>query len=180
MRKNLLRREIVGALFTCAAGTLLHFLYGLSGDNTVVAAFSAVNESTWEHMKIFFVPYFVFTMVQFIVFAEPFRNFFACKGVSAAAGLLLIPVLFYTINGALGETPDWVNLASFYVTVLLTYFLSFCLLTRGALRSGWAQIVGFAALWLLLFAFVYFTYRTPRLPIFRDPLTHCYGLERTC
>ena len=180
MRKNLLRREIIGALFTCAAGTLLHFLYGLSGDNSVVAAFSSVNESTWEHMKIFFVPYFVFTMVEFIAFAEPFRNFFACKGASALAGLLLIPVLFYTISGALGETPDWVNLAIFYVTVLLTYFLSFRLLTRGALRSGWTQIALFAALWLLLFAFVYFTYRTPQLPIFRDPVTHCYGLGRTC
>ena len=43
-----------------------------------------------------------------------------------------------------------------------------------------AQIVGFALLWLLLFAFVYFTYRTPKLPIFRDPVTQCYGLGRTC
>ena len=180
MRKNLLRWEIVGALFTCAVGTLLHFLYGLSGDNAVVAAFSSVNESTWEHMKIFFMPYFVFTMVEFIAFAEPFRNFFACKGAGAVAGLLLIPVLFYTINGAIGETPDWVNLAIFYVTALLTYLLSFRLLTRGALRSGWAQIAGFLLLWLLLFAFVYFTYRTPQLPIFRDPVTHCYGLGRTC
>ena len=180
MRKNLLRWEIVGALLTCAAGTLLHFLYGWSGDNALVAAFSAVNESTWEHMKLFFVPYFVFTMVQFIVFAEPFRNFFACKGASAAAGLLFIPALFYTIGGTIGETPDWVNLAIFYVTVALTYFLSYRLLTRGALRSGWVQIAGFVLLWLLLFAFVYFTYRTPKFPIFRDPVTHCYGLGRTC
>ena len=180
MRKNLLRWEIVGALFTCAVGTLLHFLYGLSGDNTVVAAFSAVNESTWEHMKIFFVPYFVFTMVQFIVFTEPFRSFFACKGASVAAGLALIPALFYTINGAIGETPDWVNIGIFYVAAALTFLLSFRLLTRGALRSGWAQIAGFLLLWLLLFAFVYFTYRTPKLPIFRDPVTQCYGLGRTC
>ena len=180
MRKNLLRWEIAGALFVCAAGTLLQFLYRWSGDNAVVAAFSGVNESTWEHMKTFFVPYFVFTMVQFIIFAEPFRNFFACKGASAAVGLVLIPALFYTISGALGETPDWVNIAIFYVAAVLMFFLSFCLLTRGALRSGWAQIVGFALLWLLLFAFVYFTYRTPQLPIFRDPVTHCYGLERSC
>ena len=180
MRKNLLRWEIIGALFVCAAGTLLQFLYRWSGDNRIVAAFSSVNESTWEHMKIFFMPYFLFTMAQFITFAEPFRNFFACKGVSAAAGLLLIPVLFYTISGALGETPDWVNIAIFYVAAVLTYLLSFRLLTRGALRSGWAQIVGFLLLWLLLFAFVYFTYRTPQFPIFRDPVTHCYGLGRTC
>ena len=180
MRKNLLRWEIVGALFACAVGTLLQFLYRWSGDNAVVAAFSSVNESTWEHMKILFIPYFIFTMVQFVVFAEPFHNFFACKGASAAAGLLLIPALFYTISGALGETPDWVNIAIFCVAAALTYLLSFRLLTRGALRSGWEQIAGFAALWLLLFAFVYFTYRTPQLPIFRDPVTHCYGLGRTC
>lgn len=180
MRKNLRRWEIIGALFTCAVGTLLHFLYGLSGESRIVAAFANVNESTWEHMKIFFVPYFVFTMAQFIVFAEPFRNFFACKGVSAAAGLLLIPALFYTISGALGETPDGVNIAIFYVAAALTYLLSYRLLTRGALRSGWTQIAGFALLWLLLFAFVYFTYRTPQFPIFRDPVTQCYGLGRTC
>ena len=180
MRKKLLRWEIAGALFTCAAGTLLHFLYGLSEENTVVAAFAAVNESTWEHMKIFFVPYFVFTMIQFVFFAEPFRNFFACKGASAAAGLALIPMLFYTISGAIGETSDWVNIALFYVASALTYLLSFRLLTRGALRSGWAQAAFFVLLWLLLFVFVYFTYRTPQLPLFRDPLTHCCGLDRTC
>ena len=72
------------------------------------------------------------------------------------------------------------NIAIFYVAARVTYCLSYRLLTRGALRSGWAQIVGFALLWLLLFAFVYFTYRTPQLPIFRDPVTHCYGLGRTC
>ena len=180
MRKNLLRWEIAGTLFVCLVGTLLQFLHRWSGENAVVAAFSSVNESTWEHMKIFFVPYFIFTVVQFVVFAEPFRNFFACKGLSAAAGLLLIPVLFYTIGGAFGETPDWVNVAIFYVAAVLTYLLSFRLLTRGALRGGWAQIVGFALLWLLLFAFVYFTYRTPQFPIFRDPVTQCYGLGRTC
>ena len=180
MRKNLRRWEIAGALFVCAAGTLLHFLYRWSGESSVVAAFSAVNESTWEHMKLFLVPYFAFTMVQFIVFAEPFRNFFACKGVSAATGLLLIPALFYTINGAFGETPDWVNIAIFYVAAALAYLLSFHLLTRGALRSGWVQIAGFLLLWLPLFVFVYFTYRTPKLPIFRDPVTQCYGLERIC
>lgn len=180
MRKNLLRWEIVGALFVCVVGTLLHFLYGLSGESRIVAAFANVNESTWEHMKIFFVPYFVFTMVQFVVFAEPFRNFFACKGVSAAVGLALIPVLFYTISGAFGEAPDWVNIAIFYVAAILTYCLSYRLLTRGALRGGWAQIAGFVFLWLLLFVFVYFTYRTPQFPIFRDPVTRCYGLGHTC
>src|SRR5690625_7821014 len=33
-------------------GSLLHFLFDWTGHNRVVAIFSAVNESYWEHIKI--------------------------------------------------------------------------------------------------------------------------------
>lgn len=180
MRKNLMRWEIAGALFVCAAGTVLHFVYRWIGESVIAAAVAAVNESTWEHMKLFFIPYFIVTMVQFTVFAEPLRNFFACKAACALVGLAAIPVLFYTLNGAFGETGAWMNVAIFYIVVALIYLLSFFLLTGGALRGGGEQVIGFAVLWLLLFVFVYFTYRTPLLPIFRDPATGCYGIGRCC
>ena len=47
---------IGGFLFTSAAGTALHFAYEWSGENVVVGAVAAVNESTWEHMKLLFIP----------------------------------------------------------------------------------------------------------------------------
>lgn len=50
------------------------------------------------------------------------------------------------------------------------------MLTAGRLRGGAAQLLGFVLLWLLLFVFVWFTYRTPRLPLFLDPVNGCYGL----
>lgn len=180
MRKKLMRWEIVGFLFVCAAGTLLHFIYRWSGENVIAAAFSAVNESTWEHMKLLLIPYFAFTMVQFTVFADPFRNYFSCKAASALLGLVTIPLLFYTVTGALGPVPDWVNVGIFYISAAVTYAVSYCLLTRSALRGGWQQIAGFAVLWALLFLFVLFTYRTPRLPIFCDPVTGGYGIGRIC
>lgn len=170
-----MRWEIAGFLFVSAAGTLLHFVYHWSAESVIAAAFAAVNESTWEHMKLLLVPYFVFTMVQFTVFAEPLRNFFACKAVGVLAGLVTIPLLFYTLSGAFGTMPDWVNIGIFILSAAVTYLTSYYLLTRGALCSGWQQIAGFAALWLLLFLFVYFTYRTPQLPVFRDPVGGGYG-----
>lgn len=176
MRKRLMRWEIAGFLFVSAVGTLLHFAYHWSGQSVIAAAFAAVNESTWEHMKILFVPYFVFTMVQFTAFAEPFRSFFACKAMGVLAGLVTIPLLFYTITGAIGPMPDWVNIGIFVLSAAVTYLTSYCLLVGGALRSGWQQVAGFAVFWILLFLFVYFTYRTPQLPIFRDPITGGYGI----
>jgi|GEM_PF-198299 len=148
MQKRLLRWELIGFAFTVAVGTLLHFVYEWTGGNPLIAAFCAVNESTWEHMKLLFVPFFLFTMVEFIVFAEPLRSFFAAKAASILLGLLAIPVLFYSLGGMFGKTPDWVNIAIFFLADALLYFMSFRLLTRGALRGGAWQLAGFLLLWL--------------------------------
>ena len=175
MQKRLLRWELIGFAFTGAVGTLLHFVYEWTGGNPLIAAFCAVNESTWEHMKLLFVPFFLFTMVEFIVFAEPLRSFFAAKAASILLGLLAIPVLFYSLGGMFGKTPDWVNIAIFFLADALLYLMSFRLLTRGALRGGARQLAGFLLLWALAFAFV-FTYRPIRLPLWQDPTNGLYGL----
>ena len=64
------------------------------------------------------------------------RSFFAAKAASILLGLLAIPVLFYSLGGMFGKTPDWVNIAIFFLADALLYFMSFRLLTRGALRGG--------------------------------------------
>lgn len=144
MQKRLLRWELIGFAFTVAVGTLLHFVYEWTGGNPLIAAFCAVNESTWEHMKLLFVPFFLFTMVEFIVFAEPLRSFFAAKAASILLGLLAIPVIFYSLGGMFGKTPDWVNITIFFLADALLYFMSFRLLTRGALRGGAWQLARFS------------------------------------
>ena len=63
MQKRLLRWELIGFAFTGAVGTLLHFVYEWTGGNPLIAAFCAVNESTWEHMKLLAVPWLVWTVV---------------------------------------------------------------------------------------------------------------------
>ena len=102
MRRRLFFWEAAGAVFTAAAGTALHFLYDWSGGASLAAAFSAVNESTWEHMKLLFFPLFLFTAVQAVCMGRGYPNFLAVRGLSALVGTALIPVLFYTYTGVLG------------------------------------------------------------------------------
>ena len=176
MKRELRRWEAAGFLFMGALGTLLHFVYDWSGRSRVAAAFSAVNESTWEHMKLLFIPFLLFAAAEFIVFSEPLRNFFAVKAAAILLGLAAIPALFYTLTGMFGRLPDWVNIAIFFLADALAYFAGCRMLMAGRLRGGAAQLLGFVLLWLLLFVFVWFTYRTPRLPLFLDPVNGCYGL----
>ena len=81
MGKRLFYWELAGALFTAAMGTLLHFVYDWSGGWGAAAAFSAVNESTWEHMKLLFFPMFLFSMAtQYDVIAIKSSGLSGCDG----------------------------------------------------------------------------------------------------
>jgi hypothetical protein len=175
MGRRLFFWEAAGFLWTAAAGTLLHFTYDWSG-GSLVAAFSAVNESTWEHMKLLFVPLVLFTVVQVVVLGRTYPDLLAVRAVTTLSGLALIPVLFYTYQGVLGFQITRVNIAIFYLSALVIFVLDFRLLRRGRLSAPWQQLLGLTVLWALAFAFVWCTYRPPQLGLWQDPLTGSYGI----
>lgn len=177
MGKRLFFWELAGLLFTVAAGTLLHFSYDWSGENQIVAAFSAVNESTWEHMKLLFFPMFLFSVVEICFQGRNYPNFPAVRALSAALGTALIPILFYTYTGIFGRHWLWADVAVFVLSALAAFALDFYLLRRGALSAGWAQVLGLLVLWGIAFLFVYFTFRPPLLPLWQDPITHGRGVS---
>lgn len=176
MRKRLFFWELAGFLFTGALGALLHFLYEWSGGSVLAAAFSAVNESTWEHMKLLYFPMFLFSVVQVCVLGRNYPNLLAVRAVSALAGLVLIPVLFYTYTGVLGYHVMWADIALFYVADLGAFALDFRLLCRGRFSHPWQQVLGLLVLWALAFAFVWCTFRPPGLALWRDPVTGGFGI----
>ena len=148
MRKRLFFWELAGFLFTSAVGSLLHFVYEWSGGSLAAAVVSAVNESTWEHMKLLFVPMFLFSVVQVCVLGKTYPNFLAVRAVSIVTGLTLIPVLYYTYTGAWGQMRDWANIAVFFLAALGAFLLDCSLLRRNRLSSPWQQVLGLVMLWV--------------------------------
>ena len=176
MRKRLFFWELAGFLFTSAVGSLLHFVYEWSGGSLAAAVVSAVNESTWEHMKMLFVPMFLFSVVQVCVLGRNYPNFLAVRAVSILTGLALIPVLYYTYTGVWGQMRDWANIAVFFLAALGAFLLDFYLLRRNRLSAPWQQVLGLIVLWALAFCFVWCTFRPPNIALWRDPLTGTYGI----
>lgn len=176
MRRHLLVWELAGVVFTVMAGFLLHFVYEWSGGSPLAAAFSAVNESTWEHMKLLFFPMFLFSAVQAGFLGRTYPNILAVRAVSTLVGVGLIPVLFYTYTGVLGYHLLWADIAVFVLAALGAFLLDFRLLRRGRFADGWQQVLGLAVLWGLAFAFVYCTFRPPHLALWQDPTTLRWGI----
>ena len=166
--------QLVGFAVTSLGGTVLHFLYGWLGEAIWVAPFSGVNESTWEHMKLLFWPLLIFAIVQSFFFRDR-KDFWCVKLRGILLGMLLIPEIFYTYNGAVGKSPDWLNIAIFFVATAAVYLYETRLLQRDTEKCGSpnravAALVGLAVL------FVVFTVGTPEIGLFRDPLTGSYGI----
>ena len=174
MKKSVGIWQLVGFAVTSLGGTLLHFLFEWLGEAVWVAPFSGVNESTWEHMKLLFWPMFIFAIVQSFFFRER-KDFWCIKLKGMLAGLGLIPVLFYTYNGVIGKSPDWINIAIFFISAALAYLYETKLLREQRLACRRPK-VALAALCAIALAFIVFTFKTPEIGVFRDPVTGRYGM----
>jgi hypothetical protein len=175
MKKSILLWQFAGATFTAVLGTILHFLFEWT-NNHFVASFSAVNESTWEHMKILFFPMLIFAVIQWLFFGREYDGFWWIKLFGITIGVATIPILFYTYNGAIGKTPDWLNILIFFIAAGLGFFVEYLLFQRDFyLPSPWIPILLLA---VGVFAFVVFTYIPPQLLIFQDPVSKTFGVKR--
>ena len=173
MKRSISLWQAVGFGVTALGGTLLHYLYDWIG-RPWIAPFSGVNESTWEHMKLLFWPLFLFAIVEGFFFGD--RADFRCvKLRGTLLGLALIPVLFYTYNGAIGRSPTWFNIAVFFIAAAAAFLYETHLFRRGTVKCR-RPALAFGMLCALGLLFVIFTFYTPRLPLFRDPLTGTYGI----
>lgn len=158
---------IKGILFVSIAGTLAHFVYEWSNNNYILGFFFPVNESTWEHMKLFFFPMLLFS----IWMNQNLKEEYPCVTGALLAGTLLgtffIPVLFYTYSGILGKNVPLLDIATFFISVIA----AFCYIYKQTLSCNQKLPVPFlkCAVLLVLLGFLLFTYHPPALGIFQAP-----------
>ncbi len=174
MKRSIGVSQFVGFAATSLVGTILHFLYDWLGESVFVSPFSSVNESTWEHMKLLFWPMFLYACVQSFFFRER-ADFWCIKLRGILLGITLIPVIFYTYNGAVSKSPDWFNIAIFFICAAVAYIYETrkfndgpvpCRSSRGA----------FTALCIVAVLFIVFTFSPPNIGLFKDPVTGTYGI----
>ncbi len=174
MKKTLNASELLGFAVTSLGGTILHFLYDWLGESVWIAPFSAVNESTWEHMKLLFWPMLLYAIAQSFFFRER-KDFWCIKLKGTLLGLVLIPIIFYTYNGVIGRSPDWFNIAIFFISAAIAY-ISETRKFNSDKRCRIPRKFALVTLTVIATMFVAFTFATPELNIFRDPITGNYGI----
>lgn len=175
MNRKIKLLGLSGFALTSLLGTILHYLYAFLGEAVWIAPFSGVNESTWEHMKLLFWPMLLFALVESFFFRDR-EDFFCVKLRGILIGLSLIPLIFYTYNGVIGKSPAWINIAIFFVAAFFAYLYETRKLTAGDIKCR-RPLIPIIILVLIAIMFIVFTFLTPHINIFLDPITKTYGVS---
>lgn len=168
MKLSLKPAEIISCIIACILGVLSHFFYEWSGNNSIVALFSPVNESTWEHLKLLFYPVILVSVAEYFWLKESYSNFICTKFISALLAMALTVILFYTYSGVYGKNIDFINIAIFFVAMIAAYCYSYRTLSSGKkfpVSSGLC-IVGIS---IMFFLFCLFTANPPGIGLFEVP-----------
>jgi hypothetical protein len=167
--------ELFGFFFIMTFGTLSHFFYEWSGHNKIFAIFFAVNESTWEHIKLAMGPTFLLMLIE-IPFLELNNNFLLAKLVSLITIILFIPTFFYTYRAILKRNIFALNILEFVLAIALSQTLSYIVFNATPV----SPIICYMSLILIdviLIFYLTFTYFPPKNFIFKDPINNKYGID---
>lgn len=167
--------EIIGAPVIYLIATLLHFVYDLSHGSTLSILFGAVNESVWEHVKIFAVGFVLWSVIELLWGKPQFMKFIVAKTFCLYLLSVLIIVFFYIYTFFTGEHIVVVDLVSSAFFVVLTQYISYRLIMSDKELSHYFVL---ACMLLMLFFIMFFSFTVfpPQADLFKDPVTGMYGI----
>ncbi len=145
----------------------MHFAYSLSGNNFIVGLFTPVNESIWEHTKLLFFPMLIYSLYLNRKIKDNYPCVLSAMILGALSGVLLIIILFYTYSGILGFNIAFADIAIFYISVIVSFWIAYkAILSCQFDKYNVAlQILSI----LLICLFIIFTLYPPDIPLFINP-----------
>lgn len=172
---SLLKFGIISTIFIIILGTILHFTYSWSNNNPIIGTFSAVNESTWEHLKLIFFPMLLSTIFGTFYYKNTYQNYLYIKTKSILIAMFFIVSFYYTYTGITGQNIGFINISSFFIAITIAEYYTYQKIQK---TSNCNKKRALIYLTLLFIAFITFTFTPPHIGIFKDPLTNTFGIKK--
>jgi len=167
LRKKILKWQIFSMLWILVIGSLLHFTYEWSGKSPIVGAFSAVNESVWEHLKLGYWSMIFFCLIEYPALKEYTRSYFFAKAVGIISMNTFIVIFFYLYTALTGKNSLFFDILLYIIGTVIYGILSYNIIIKNFDRK--IDKIGFVLLLIFGVAFILFTYYPPNLPLFKAP-----------
>lgn len=164
---------IISFFIISILGTLLHFTHNWFKEGFLLHIFSALNESTWEHMKLLLLPTLLVVVFQTFAFNGRYANTNSATFVLLFVQLFSVPLIYEPLRIIFKKVHFLVTIAIFQISIVLGLIAEYFVLKHSLLIFN-EMVAGILVL-VLVFLFGLFTYYQPRFFLFRDPVSGKYG-----
>lgn len=154
-------------------GTLAHFLYDITNHNKFIGLFTAVNESTWEHIKIALTPILLCGLYDGAAHGQN-PNYFLAKCVSLLIPIFIIPCIFYGYKSLSKKPILLIDIATFYLVIFFAQFAFKIIIDLPAVPYP-VEYFGCLITFVIFGAYAVLTLMPLKLFIFKDPISKRYG-----
>lgn len=172
--------EMASVLWIVLGGAVLHFAFELSDYWTPMALMAAVNESIWEHLKMYFWPGLVWALGQYTYTRHIANNYWLGKAAALAitpVSIIIMYQAYFAYANAVGMTPTlWAMLAIMFAGIILAQLTSYAILSMEPLSQRTLRLAP-AGMLSLLFMFSTFTYFPPKVFLFENFACYTYTGE---
>ena len=165
-KKSILQFEIISTIFIMISGVILHFAYEWSGNNLLVGILTPINESVWEHLKLLFLPMVVTLIAGYFYEGKNYENYICGKALGFFYSMIFIIITFYTYAGIIGTNIHFINIALFFVAVILGQYI----LYKNIISNKFCNPkIAITFLVIVAALFIYFTFNPPNIGLFKVP-----------
>lgn len=166
---------LVSIIIISLVGTFLHFLYEISNHNKIVALFAAVNESTWEHIKIALSPMIFWSLYDGYIFGMN-SNYFIAKSLSLLTVIIVIPLIFYTYTRFTKKPFLPIDILTFYIAITWGQIVFYRFINLEQFPFVY-QYLGAILLFMIFGSYMTLTLQPLKTFIFKDPISKKYGTK---
>jgi hypothetical protein len=158
--EKIVRWELIILALSIVSTFLFHQLYDWLG-----GLIAPINESVWDHGKLIFFPFLLFSVVE-MLFLKPENkcNFWAIKFLAAMLGTLTMTTAFYLYSGILGTNYLIADILTGFIGVFVSFYISYTFLKNNKQLKHCGLIIMLGLILTLLF-FV-FTFTAPNISWF--------------
>jgi hypothetical protein len=157
---------------------VLHFAFELSGFSEPMAVIASVNESAFEHLKLYFWPGVAFALVQHAYVRGRVNNYTWGKGLALLVTPIVVIIAFYFYVGIVVPIDGKGTLLGALITgfagVLGGNIVSYRILTAEPKPNGY-RYAGWVIVGVLSFLMATSAWLTPRFFLYED----FFGYEYT-
>lgn len=171
---------IIACIVSILFGVFLHFAYELSGHNAIVGIFAPVNESVWEHLKLIFLPFTLFSIAFYFYTKRKFSNMLLTTLFGNIVGMFVVTTLYYLGDAIFAEDNMVYNIIIYAISVMSSYFILYLgIYSKDFIEeTKGSTVIGACALVLLFAIFVTNTFSPIKFDLTRDPVTKTYGIDK--